>query len=481
MSYRSVADFLEELGHAGELVRVDAEVDPALEIAEITRRIAQTEGPALLFGKARNITPPVLTNLLGSDQRIRRALGGASPDDVAGRIDAMIDPAEPAVWIERLKSSPRTSLLDCVPPKVVRSGPCQQVVRLGDDVDLGELPALQSAPEETSPIISAAMLWTVDPDTDRPVGGCYDLAVLGPNRLAVCRSAEREAARLLGRYQELGRPMPVAIVLGGDPVLALAAAMASDVGATAGFLREKPIDVVRCRTVELDVPADAEFIFEGLVDPSEPTAEVGPVCTPIGRYSPPRSYPVMGITAVTSRANPIFPTTVVGPPPHELSRIHRAVARIRLPLLKLAIPELIDYDLPSFAAVRHWAVISIHKTHAGQARRVAHAAWGMHELMFAKVLVLVDDDVDVRDRDSVLAAIAGNVNPGRDIIFQQGPPDPLDPATPPDELGQKMAIDATSKLPGEHKGPWPAAAAMSDSIRRQVEDRWAEYGLGPTV
>ena len=237
--------------------------------------------------------------------------------------------------------------------------------------------------------------------------------------------------------------------------------------------------MIPCRSVDLHVPADAEIILEGTIDPTEPPVEAGPWSTPTGHYGPSRAVAAMQLTAVTHRANPIFPAIVYGRPPHEATVIRRTMQRIFLPLVKMAIPELVDYDLPTFGAARHWAVLAIRKTHAGQARHVANVAWSMRQSMFAKVLVVVDEGVDVHDHEQVLSAIATNMNPGRDVFFQQGPPDPLDMAAVPGELGQKMAIDATAKLPGEHAGPWPRPAEMSEEVRRLVGDRWEEYGLGP--
>jgi 4-hydroxy-3-polyprenylbenzoate decarboxylase len=253
-----------------------------------------------------------------------------------------------------------------------------------------------------------------------------------------------------------------------------------DKWALAGLLREKPIDVVPCRTVELEVPAEAEIVIEGCVAPAEPPVEAGSLCTPSGHYAPARPVPVMHVTAVTHRANPVFPAMVPGCPPHEACVVRRALAGIFLPLLKLAIPELVDYDLPMFAAARHWATLSIEKTYAGQARRVAHAAWGLAQLTYAKLLVVVDEEVDVHDHRQVLSAMTTNVRPDRDVFFfPQGPPDPMDIATAPGELGHKMAIDATAKLPEEHTCPWPQPAVMSEQIQQLVSDRWPEYGLGP--
>jgi 4-hydroxy-3-polyprenylbenzoate decarboxylase len=247
--------------------------------------------------------------------------------------------------------------------------------------------------------------------------------------------------------------MPLAVVIGGDPAFLLAASAplppSADVCAVAGLLRQKPLDVVACRGVDLIVPAEAEIVFEGYVDPSEPPVAAGPLCGPTGHATPPLVAPVMHVTALTQRANPIYAAMVPACPPHEAVTVTRAMQRVFLPVTRLAMPELLDYDMPEFAAARHWAAISIRKIYAGQARRAAHAAWGLRPMMFAKMLVVVDDDVDVHDQQAVSAAIASNMNPARDILIDQGPYDPFDPAATPGALGQRMAIDATRKLAGE--------------------------------
>jgi 4-hydroxy-3-polyprenylbenzoate decarboxylase len=285
------------------------------------------------------------------------------------------------------------------------------------------------------------------------VAGRFDLQRLDDARLAVCWAAHDDNARLLGEYRARNQKMPLAVVIGGDPAFLLAAASplpsGSDVCAVAGLMREKPLDVVACRSVDLMAPAEAEINLEGFCDPSAPPVMAGPFCGPTGHCTLPQPAPVMQVTALTHRANPIFAAMVPGKPPHEAVTVARAMQRAFLPLVRLAMPELVDYDLPEFAAARHWAAISIRKTYTGQGHRATHAAWGLRPMMFAKVLVIVDEDVDVHDHQQVLAAIAANVRPGRDVLIEQGPPDPFDPAASLGTLGQKMAIDATRKLAGE--------------------------------
>jgi 4-hydroxy-3-polyprenylbenzoate decarboxylase len=483
MPYRALADFLEELGQAGELARVEAQVDPLLEVAELSARVAQAEGPALLFANLKGHDLPLLTNLLATEGRICRALGVGSLKEATERIERLTASGGPEGWLDRLRPGSRAGGLASFLPRTVKSAACQQIVRLGSDVDLGMLPLVQSAPHEASRAITAAAVYFAEPDSHRQVVGRYDLQLLAGNRLAVGWAAHEEPARLLVEYGRRNERMPLAAVLGGDPACLLAAAALTPPGADglalAGLLREKPLDAVACRSVDLMAPADAEIVIEGYVDASEAAVEAGPLAAPAGHYTLPRPMPVMHVTAVTHRANPIFPAMVPGLARGEAAIVDRALARMFLPLVKAAIPELIDYDLPLCGVARHAAVLAIRKTCAGQTRRVASIAWGLRQFAAAKLLVLVDEAVVVHDLQQVFRAIALQANPGQDVFFQQGPPDPLDPTTLPCALGQKMAIDATWKLPEERGGHPLTAALMDERIHQLVSSRWSEYGLGP--
>jgi 4-hydroxy-3-polyprenylbenzoate decarboxylase len=453
MPYRCLADFLEDLGHAGELVRVEQEVDPALEIAELAAREANSGGQALLFGAVKGHDVPVLCNLLGGEGRICRALGVASLDEVADRIARLCETTASEGWFERLKGGAQPAALGSFTPRKVKSAACQQIVRLGSDVDLGELPLLRTVAEEVDGAITTTPVFSAEPDSHQPVAGRFDLQRLDRTRLAVCWAAYDEHARLLSEYRQRGQKMPLAVVLGGDPAFLLAAAAplpaGGDVCAVAGLLREKPLDVVACRSVDLDVPAEAEIVLEGFVDPSQPPVMAGPLCGPTGHLTEPRPVPVLQVTTMTQRANPIYAAIVPGRPPHEASTVARAMQRVFLPLARLVMPELVDYDLPEFAAARLWAAVSIRKTYPGQGRRAAHVAWGLPALRCAKMLLIVDEDVDVHDHEQVLAALTINVRPGRDLLIEDGPADPFDPATLIGGLGQKMALDATRKIAAE--------------------------------
>jgi 4-hydroxy-3-polyprenylbenzoate decarboxylase len=450
MAYRSLAEFVEDLKHVGELVRVDEEVDPALGLAEMAGKIAPG-GPAVLFGAVKGHEPPVLCNLLGSDARICRALGVASLDEVTERIARLLDTTASEGWFERLKGGTQPAALGSFAPRKVKSAACQQIVRLGSDIDLGELPLLQTA--ETGPAINGAAVFSAEPDSHQPVAGRFDLERLDRARLAVCWAAYDEHARLLGEYRRRQQKMPLAVVLGGDPAFLLAAAAplpgGSDVCAVAGLLRERPLDVVGGRGVDLLVPAEAEIVLEGFVDPTEPPVMASPRCGPTGHVTRPQPAPVMQVTTVTHRASPIYAVMLPGPPPHEAAMVARAMQRVFLPLAHLAMPDLVDCDLPQFAAARLWAAVAIRKTYPGQGPRAAHAAWGLPATRFAKTLLIVDEDVDVHDHEQVLAALTNNLRPGCDVLIERGPADPFDPAAPGDALAEKMALDATRKLPGE--------------------------------
>ena len=406
-----------------------------------------------------------------------------SLEEVSLRIAELVQPAEPEGWFEKITGAPTQAALRKLPARTVKTGVCQQVVRLGRDVDLGELPALQSRPLEPGRVITAGQVFTADAASAGCCVGRYDLRVLDRNRLAACWSAHDDPARLMIGHAERKQAMPLAVSLGGDPAGLLAAMAplppAADVSALAGFLRQKPCDLVRCRTTELHVPADAEMVLEGYVDPAEEPVDAGPLAASGGTYRLSRPAAVMHVTALTHRANPVFPAMVPGGGADEICVVHRALQQVFLPLVRQAIPELVDYDLPAFGAARRWAFVSIRKTYAGQARKVAHALWGLRQMMFTKLLVIVDEEVPVDDYRQVLSTVSSHVDPGRDVFVHQGPPDPLDPAGSSDPLSHRIALDATVKLPEERRAERPGRAEMTEEIRRLVTDRWPEYGVGP--
>ena len=482
MAYRCLAEFLDELGQSGELVRVEASVDPILEAAEIANRLTRAGGPAVLFGAPAGHELPLLANLLGTQTRICRVLDVSSLDEARQAISELVSPREPAGWVERIKTGASISALDGLLPKTVRTAACQQVVQLGSDVDLGEWPVPQSLPEESGRTITAGQVFTSDPDSHLPHVGRYDVRIVGRDRMAVRWHAHHVPAGQLAEHRRKDKRMPVAVVLGGDPVCLLAAmtgqVSAGDVLALAGYLRRKPSELVACRTVALSVLADAELVIEGHIDPSEPPLDIGTVCTPSGHYTNLNPHSVIHVTAVTHRTNPVCPAMTAGSPPTEATVINRSLQRIFLPLVQMAVPELTDYNLPDFAAARHMAFVAIRKANIGQTRSAAARLWGQPPLAFARVLVIVDEGVDVRDPAAVWAAVSLNTDPDADVFFQQGTPDPLTPAPGSQPLAQMMAIDATVKIPGERHASGPRPATMDEEIERLISSRWEGYGLG---
>ena len=431
MAYQNLAEFLDDLAQSGELVRVESPIAPILEAAEIANRLTEMGGPAALFASPGDCEVPLVVNLLGTDARICRALGVGSLEEARQAIFELVSPRGPEGWIERIKTGPSISALDGLLPKTVRTAGCQQVVRLGSDVDLGELPVPQSLPEESGRTLTAGQVFTADLDSPLPHVGRYDLRVVDRDRMAVIWHPHDAPTSQLADYRRQDKRMPVAVALGGDPAGLLAAmtpqVSPSDVLALAGYFRKKPCELVACRTVALSVAADAEMVIEGYIDPSEPPIDIGPVCTPSGHYTALPPQPVIHVTALTQRTNPVLPAMTAGAPPTEQTVIARAMQRVLLPLVQMAVPALVDYDLPGFGAARHLAFVSIRKTAAGQARSVAGTLWGLPALAFTRLMVIVDEDVDVYDPSAVWAAVALNTDPARDVFSQRRPSRPVGP------------------------------------------------------
>jgi 4-hydroxy-3-polyprenylbenzoate decarboxylase len=479
MPSHSLADFVESLEQAGELARIEVEVDPELELAAITCRVARARGPALFFERVKGHHAPVVTNLLGTAGRVCRALGAESLDDLAERFASTVAPAEATGWLERFR--PGSIFTAKQQTKTVKSGVCQQVVKLGRDVELAEWPALLSWPLEPRRSITAGVVSTVDPETGQRSLATPPLAIVDRKRLAVGWHRYHAASRHLAICRALGRQLPVAIVLGSDPALLVAAAAPLSADADrylfSGLLRGKPLDVVKCRTHELEVPADAEIVIEGFIDPAEPLATIGPSGHAGAYYSLATPAATLHVTALTHRTNPIFPAVVASPPPNEISAIGQAIERLWLPLVRQAVPELVDYTIVEAAGPGTLCVASIRKSFPHHARKAAGALWGLDALMHMKWLVIVDADVAVRDTEAVVLAIGANVHPGRDMSFHDSPPHPLDHAAPLLSAGGAGCIDATAKFPEEHGGPWPERLADSQQIVELVQKRWAEYKI----
>jgi len=482
MPAQDLRQFIARLEAAGQLRRVTVPVSARLEIAEIASRLVARGGPAALFENVEGHAMPVLVGAFASMQRMAWALGGEDLDAIADRLSDLVrPPAADAGLVAKLKAAPRLLKAAGAAPKTVRAGPCQEVVHEGDAADLSRLPVLTCWPGDGGPFITLPQVVTADPDGQHRNVGMYRLQVFGPRRLGVHWHRDHDGARNFAAWADRGQAMPVAVALGGAPVLTYVATAPLPYGMNefvlAGVLRGEPVRLVRCRTVPLEVPADAEIVIEGTVAPGETEME-GPFGDHTGYYTPPERYPVLRVTAVTHRRDAIYPATVVGRYPKEDLYLAKATERLFLPVIRTVLPEVVDLNLPIFGVFHNWALVSIRKTHPHQARKVMHALWGMGQMMYTKFLVVVDADVNVQDVQEVFWRVGAEADPRRDLVVTTGPADVLDHAAPAGEAAGKVGIDATRKLPEEAPGrPWPDPVRQDPDVAGRVSQRWDEYGL----
>jgi 4-hydroxy-3-polyprenylbenzoate decarboxylase len=479
MAYQGMRDFISALEKAGELKRIYAPVTANLEITEIVDRISKSGGPALVFEKVENSSMPVLINAFGSQKRMAMALGVADMEEISREIEELVHMPLPTGVVEKLKMIPKIARFAKFPPKTVSSGPCQEVVMEQPSLDL--LPILKCWPQDGGKFITLPMVFTKSLETGRRNCGMYRMHVYDERTTGMHWHIHHDGARHFREYKDAGKRMEVAVALGGDPAITYAATapMPADVDEMlfAGFLRKKPVEMVKCRTIDMEVPADAEIVLEGYVDPSEERVE-GPFGDHTGYYSLADSFPVFHVECITHRKDPIYPTTVVGKPPMEDCYMGKATERIFLPLVKTQIPELVDMNLPLFGVFHNYAFVSIDKRYPYQAKKVMHCIWGLGQMMFTKIIVVVDKNVDVQDVEEVLWRVGNNVDPRRDITIVDGPLDVLDHASPLPRAGSKIGIDATKKWPEEgHTREWPDEIIMSPEIVDLVAGRWREYGF----
>jgi 4-hydroxy-3-polyprenylbenzoate decarboxylase len=477
MAFDSLNAFVGALRRAGELATVDARVDPYLEIAEITDRVVKAGGPALLFTDVKGSKFPVVTNVFGSERRMAMAFGARSLDEVAQRLRSLLDLSMPSSFGDTLAKLLSLAPLASAIPKTVTSGSCQDVIV--ETPDLRELPVLTTWPLDAGPFVTLPLVITKDPKTGRPNVGMYRMQVYNERETGMHWQRHKHGRSHADAW---GDRIPVAVALGADPVLTYAATAplppVVDEFMFAGLLRGKPVKLVRCRTVDLNVPADAEFVLEGYVDNTDLRTE-GPFGDHTGVYSLADSYPTFHVTCVTHRRDPIYPATVVGKPPMEDAWIGKATERIFLPLLQMVLPEVVDMNLPVEGGFHNLAIVSIKKSYPGHAKKVMNALWGLgHMMMLTRLLIVVDADVDVQDVRSVAWFVLNNLAPERDVVTMPGPVDDLDHGSYSVAYGTKMGIDATRKSASEgYLREWPPEIVMDDATRRQVTRRWSELGL----
>ena len=487
---RDLRDFIKLLRDRGQLAVIDTSVDPVLEITEIADRVVKAGGPALLFTRPKGSSFPVLVNQFGSHERMCLALRAGSYEELSARVEALVSLQVPSGTWEKVKTLAKLKDLAGFQPHGVKSGPCQEVVLTGDAVDLGALPILQCWPLDAGRYVTLPLVFTNHPLTGRRNVGMYRLQVFDRNTTGMHWHIHKDAAehyRAAGRRAaaptdaQTGR-IQVAVAIGTDPAVTYAATAplpgAVDEMTFAGFLRGEAVDMVQCKTVDLEVPAHAEFVLEGYVDLDEVRWE-GPFGDHTGYYSLADDYPVLHLTALTHRRDAVYSTTIVGQAPMEDTFLGKATERLFLPLLKMTLPELVDMDLPKEGGFHNCVLVSVDKRYPLHARKVMHALWGAGQMQFAKCIVVVDGGVDVHDYGQVAWRVFNNVDWKRDVTVVEGPLDVLDHSSPHPLRGAKIGIDATTKWPGEgHDREWPADVEMTPEVKARIDELWPSLGLG---
>ena len=484
MRFKDLREFISFLESKGELRRIKASVSRELEITEITDRVIAAGGPALMFENVDGYDVPLVINLFGSHQRMAWALGVDHIDELTDRVRQIIGMAQtpPTGIVNKLRTLGELAGLARSQPKTVRSGPCQDVVLTGDEADVNMLPALKCWPLDGGRYITLPLVISRDPDSGRRNVGIYRMQIYDGRTMGMHWQSHKVGARHYRISEEKGQErMEVAVALGGDPTTMWSGSMPlppdmDEIG-VAGIIRGEAVEMVRCKTVDLEVPAQSEFVLEGYVVPGELRSE-GPFGDHTGYYSLAEDYPVFHLTAITHRKDPIYPTTFVGRPPKEDYFMGKASERIMLPALQMTLPELVDINMPAEGIFLNLVIVSIKKEYAGQASKVMHALWGLGLMMLAKTIVVVDHYVDVQNVSEVAWRVATNLDPGRDILFTEGPLDDLEQASARPRYGTKMGIDATAKGPMDgFQREWPPDIVMSDDIRRLVDGKWGDYGI----
>ena len=485
MAFKDLREFMAALEKRGLLKRVKAEVDCALEITEITDRVSKMKGEgnvALLFENVKGYDVPVLMNAFGTMERMAIALGVEKVDDVADEIRSLLR-------LPYISFSHKMDLVSLIPmarnalrfPKYVSNAPCQEVI-IKDNPSLDEFPILTCWPGDGVPFITLPLVFTKNPTTDKRNVGMYRLQKYDARTTGMHWHIHKNGAENYRDAKAQGKTrIEAAVAIGTDPVLTYAATapLPRDIDEMvfAGFLRHKSVELTKCVTVDLEVPATSEIVLEGYVDVDERRRE-GPFGDHTGYYSLADDYPVFHIQCITHRKNPIYAATVVGKPPMEDCCLAKATERIFLPLLQQMIPEIVDINLPLTGVFHNCAMVSIRKSYPQQAKKVMQAIWGMGQMMFTKMIIVVDAHVNVQDEDEVWWRVFNNIDARQDIVLVDGPLDVLDHSSPMAKWGTKVGIDATKTWPEEgHTREWPDEIRMTDEVRERVTARWKELGF----
>ena len=484
MKYKDLRDFISFLESRGELKRIKAPVSCELEIAEVCDRVVKRGGPALLFENVDGYDMPVLINMFGTERRMAWALGVESLDDLVEQVHRLLGLMQgpPQGIMEKMRTLGQLVRMASFQPKTVRSAPCQEVVITGEDVDLNKYPILKCWPMDGGRYITLPLVISKDPQTGTLNIGMYRVQVYDARTAGMHWQTHKVGAHhyRMGGERGLER-IDVAIALGGDPatIWTGSAPLPPDMSELmiSGFIRQEGVEMVKGKTVDLEVPAHAEMIIEGYVVPGDERME-GPFGDHTGYYSMPDMYPVFHVTCITHRRSPIYPTIIVGRPPMEDYYMGKVTERVFLPIIRMVLPEVVDINMPAEGVFHNLVIVSIKKEYPGQARKVMYGLWGMGLMSLAKTVIVVDHFVNVHDPSEVTWRVTNNIDPSQDILFASGPLDDLDHASPTPKYGSKMGIDATAKgtMEGRQR-EWPPDIVMSPEMVALVDSKWPEYGI----
>lgn len=487
MQYRDLRDFILQLEQMGELKRISVPVSPHLEMTEICDRVLRAAGPALLFEKAAGYEMPVLGNLFGTPRRVALGMGAQNTDALReiGRLLALLkEPEPPKGWRDAWEKWPMLKQIFNMTPKIVRSAPCQEIVWEGADVDLSRLPIWHCWPGDIAPLITWGLVVTRGPHKARQNLGIYRQQVLAPNKVIMRWLAHRGGALDFRDHCKArpGEPFPLAVVLGCDPATILGAVTPVPDSLSeyqfAGLLRGSRTELVKCLGSDLQVPARAEIVLEGFLHPGEEALE-GPYGDHTGYYNEQERFPVFTIERITMRSQPIYHSTYTGKPPDEPAMLGVALNEVFVPLLQKQFSEIADFYLPPEGCSYRLAVVSLKKQYPGHAKRVMFGVWSfLRQFMYTKFIIVVDDDINIRDWKEVIWAMTTRVDPARDTLLVENTPiDYLDFASPVSGIGSKMGIDATNKWPGETTREWGTTIEMDAAVKARVDDLWSSLGL----
>jgi len=480
LAYKDLREFIQLLERKGLLKRIKVEVDPILEISEINDRVVKAGGPALFFEKPKGAKFPCVVNLFGSYERMKLALKVDDFDEIGKEILEFINPEIPRNFLQKLKQLSKLKKLANFLPKYVKNGPCKEVI-IKENPSLDIFPILKTWPKDGGRFITLPLVFTKDPETGERNCGMYRMQVYDSRTTAIHWHVHKDGARHYKKAENMGKRLEVAVAIGADPAVIYAATAPLPEGIDemlfAGFIRKQPVQMVKCETIDMEVPANAEIVLEGYCSPGEKRLE-GPFGDHTGYYSLQDEYPVFHITCITHRKDAIYTATIVGKPPMEDCYIAKATERIFLPILKRQIPEIVDINLPIEGVFHNIAIVAINKRYPGHARKVMYALWGMGQMSFTKIIIVVDAWVNVHDISEVIWRIGNNVDPKRDVVIVEGPLDVLEHASYIASYGGKMGIDATKKWKSEgFLRQWPEEIIMTEDIKKLVQKRWKEYKI----